>query len=179
MAGEKWDGSATRCTTSRWHRCRHFRSLPRPLFDANVTSARTSDSPRYSRACSTRAATACFESPGVAERPAPVEWVDDGLDERSCSVVTLITEKRFDEALAVCERLRTDFHDVHDWIERSALVHEARGDFALALDLYRRHVAFITEPERRPGYDEELIEISRSKVVELEARVGDASASSL
>lgn len=112
-------------------------------------------------------------------RSAPVEWVDDGLDELSYSVVTLIKEKRFDEALAVCERLRTDFPNVHDWLERSGMVHEARGDFALALDFYRRHVAFITEPERRDGYDEELIEIFRSKVVELEARVADASASSL
>jgi len=100
-------------------------------------------------------------------------WVDDGLDELSYSVVTLIKEKRFDEALAVCERLRIEFPDVHDWLERSAMVHEARGDLSLALDYYRRHVAFITHPERRDGYDEELIDIFRNKVVELEAKAAN------
>lgn len=112
-------------------------------------------------------------------RAAPVEWVDDGLDDLSNSVVTLIQEKRFDEALAACERLRTEFPDVHDWLERSAMVHEARGDFALSLDFYRRHVAFITDPERRDGYDEELIDTFRAKVVELEARLTNTTVSSL
>jgi|APLak6261678615_1056124.scaffolds.fasta_scaffold00491_7 tetratricopeptide (TPR) repeat protein len=110
-------------------------------------------------------------APLSALKSALSEWVDDGLDELSYSVVTLIKEKRFEEALAVCERLRTEFPDVHDWLERSAMVHEARGDFALALDFYRRHVAFITDPERRDGYDEELIDVFRNKVVELEAKV--------
>lgn len=96
----------------------------------------------------------------------------------SNSVVTLIHERRFDEALAACERLRTEFPDVHDWLERSAMVHEARGDFALSLDFYRRHVAFITDPERRDGYDEELIDTFRAKVVELEAKLANTTASS-
>ena len=107
---------------------------------------------------------------------APIKWEDDGLDELSYSVVTLIKERRFDEALAVCERLRIEFPDVHDWLERSAMVHEARGDLSLALDFYRRHVAFITTPERRDGYDEELIDIFRAKVSELEARVPSSTA---
>lgn len=99
----------------------------------------------------------------------PVVWEDDGLDALSYSVVTLIKEKRFDEALAVCERLRVEFPDVHDWLERSAMVHEARGDIPLALDFYRRHVAFIEAPERRDGYDEELIDMFREKISMLEA----------
>jgi hypothetical protein len=103
--------------------------------------------------------------------PSPVLWEDDELDELSNSVVRLIKEKRFDEALAVCERLRNEFSDVHDWLERSALVHEARGDHRLALDFYRRHVAFIEAPERRDGYDEELIDMFRAKVTELETLV--------
>jgi tetratricopeptide (TPR) repeat protein len=111
-------------------------------------------------------------------RTPSAEWLDDGLDELSNSVVTLIQEKRFDAALAACERLRTEFPDVHDWLQRSAMVHEARGDFALALDFYRRHVAFITEPERRDGYDEELIDIYRNKVGELEDKVANPTPSS-
>jgi SEC-C motif len=101
----------------------------------------------------------------------PVEWEDDGLDELSNSVLGLIRDKHFEEALAVCERLRVEFLDVPDWLERSAMVHEARGDNLLALDFYRRHVAYIEAPERRDGYDEELIDMYRGKVTKLEALV--------
>jgi hypothetical protein len=97
------------------------------------------------------------------------DWEGDELDELSYSVVGLIGQKRFDEALAVCERLRVEYPDVHDWLERSAMVHEARGDHRLALDFYRRHVAFIEAPERRDGYDEELIDTFRVKIIEIEA----------
>lgn len=103
--------------------------------------------------------------------PASYVWEDDGLDELSNSVIDLIRGKRFDDALAACERLRTEFPEVHDWLERSAMVHEARGDFATALDFYRRHIAFITAPARRDGYDEELIEMFRSKVTEMESKL--------
>lgn len=147
---------------------------------------------KYKKCCESKAideaaararAHAAAAAARLAEERAPLEaslgaWVDDGLDELSYSVVTLIKEKRFDEALAVCERLRTEFPDVHDWLERSAMLHEARGDFALALDFYRRHVAFITDPERRDGYDEELIDIFRAKVVELETKLANTTASS-
>lgn len=122
------------------------------------------------------AAAARLAEDRLLPSPGPVLWEDDGLDELSHSVVGLISEKRFDEALAVCERLRTEFPDVHDWLERSAMVHEARGDHRLALDFYRRHVAFITAPERRDGYDEELIDIFRNKVVELETTIATSSA---
>lgn len=145
---------------------------------------------KYKKCCESKAIDAAVERASahaaaaaarLAEkrRPpsrAPIEWEDDGLDELSYSVVTLIKEKRFDEALAVCERLSTEFPDVHDWLERSAMVHEARGDLPLALDFYRRHVAFITAPERRDGYDEELIDIFRNKVAELETKVASAPA---
>jgi hypothetical protein len=117
------------------------------------------------------AAAARLAEDRLPPSPSPVLWEDDGLDELSYSVVGLIEEKRFDEALAVCERLRTEFSDVHDWLERSAMVHEARGDHRLALDFYRRLVAFIDAPERRDGYDEELIDMFRAKVTELEALV--------
>lgn len=108
-------------------------------------------------------------------RDAGWAWEDDGLDELSNSVIDLIEQRRFDEALVVCERLRVEFPDVHDWLERSAMVHEARGNLQLALDFYRRHVAFITAPERRDGYDEELIDIFRNKVGELETKVATST----
>ncbi len=107
--------------------------------------------------------------------PAPVEWIDDGLDAVSNSVVDLIKEKRFDEALAVCERLRVDYPDVPDWLERSAMVYEARGDTALAIEYYRRHLAFTELPDQRDGYDEEVRTYFREKISKLEAALAPGS----
>lgn len=122
------------------------------------------------------AAAARLAEERSSSSPRLAEWEDDGLDELSYSVVELIKQQRFEEALAVCERLRVEYSDVHDWLERSAMVHEARGELPLALDFYRRHVAFITEPERRDGYDEELIDIFRDKVSELETKIATSTA---
>lgn len=94
---------------------------------------------------------------------------DDELDEISNSVIGLIRDRHFDEALAVCERLRVEYPDVHDWLECSAMVHEARGENGLALDFYRLSVAFLEAPERRDDYDEELIDTFRVKIAALEA----------
>lgn len=147
---------------------------------------------KYKRCCEAKAdeaarqragASAAVEQLRTEERQPrglslpPEQWLpeDDELDTLSHSVVGLIKEKRFDEALAVCERLRVEYPDVHDWLERSAMVHEARGDVSLALDFYRRHVAFITAPERRAGYDEELIGIFQDKVTALERRLATSA----
>jgi hypothetical protein len=100
-----------------------------------------------------------------------VEWDDDGLTETTNSVLDLIDEKRFDEALAVCERLRVEFPQVIDWLDRSALVHEARGDLALAIDFNRRALAFTEQPDQRDGFDEDGRDYFRDKIAELEARM--------
>ena len=144
-----------------------------------TTGRRTSGNMTTVRCASAASYAAAVEQLRTEKRPsrapslAPGQWLpeDDGIDSLSHSVVGLIKEKRFDEALAVCERLRTEDPDVHDWLERSASVHEARGDLPLALDFYRRHVAFITAPERRDGYDEELIAIFQEKAAKLEGRL--------
>lgn len=99
----------------------------------------------------------------------PFFAVEEDLDRVSNSIVDLIDEKRFDEALVVCERLRTEYPEVIDWLERSAMVHEARGENALAADFYRRALAFSEQPEQRPAFDEELRDDYRRRATALEA----------
>src|SRR5581483_1174453 len=104
---------------------------------------------------------------GGASAPKPVmaaaghpRWVieDDGLDELSNSVIDLIEQRRFDDALAACKRLLDEFPEVGDGLERSGRVHEAMGNAALAADFYRRAHAFVSDPIRRADYDEDLID---------------------
>lgn len=100
----------------------------------------------------------------------PPRWVPVELpiDQLSNSVVRLIKEKRLDEALAACERLRVEFPEAPDWLERSAMVHEALGNTALAVDFYRKSLAFTELPEQRDGFDEEIRVMFRQKIAELE-----------
>lgn len=98
-------------------------------------------------------------------------YIEDDLDVLSNGVVELIHARRFDEALSACERLLAEYPDVVDGLERSAMVHETRGDFALAVDFYRRALAFTEQPEQRDGFDEDGREYFREKITDLEARM--------
>ena len=95
---------------------------------------------------------------------------DRRLDDLSNGVLDLIKQGRFDEALASCEELRCDYPDVIDWLDRSAMVHEARGDSALAADFYRRALAFTEQPDQQDGFDEDGRDFLRRKIAEAEAR---------
>ena len=71
--------------------------------------------------------------------------VDDELDDLSNSVLGLVAQRRFEEALAACKRLLEEFPDVVDGLERSALVHSALGDHARAADFYRQALAYMRD----------------------------------
>jgi len=96
----------------------------------------------------------------VAPRPRPVApppvfvLEDDGLDDLSNSVLDLVRARRFDEALAACNRLLAEFPDVVDGFERSGLVHAKMGNHTLAADFYRKALDFVTHPSRRDDYDD-------------------------
>ncbi|MDP9148408.1 MAG: SEC-C metal-binding domain-containing protein [Myxococcota bacterium] len=79
---------------------------------------------------------------------------DDGLTDLSNSAVKLANEGRLDEALAVCARLLTEFPDVVDGLERSAMVHAKMGHHALAADFYRQAFDFVNDQARRDDYEE-------------------------
>jgi tetratricopeptide (TPR) repeat protein len=107
----------------------------------------------------------------------PPRWVPVELpiDQLSNSVVRLVKEKRLDEALAACERLRVEFPEAPDWLERSAMVHEALGNTALAVDFYKKSLAFTELPEQRDGFDEEMRDFYRGKISALEAALAATS----
>lgn len=107
----------------------------------------------------------------------PPRWVPVELpiDQLSNSVVRLIKEKRLDEALAACERLRVEFPEAPDWLERSAMAHEALGNSALATDFYRKSLAFTELPEQRDGFDEGMRDFYRQKISALEAALAATS----
>jgi tetratricopeptide (TPR) repeat protein len=125
---------------------------------------------KYKKCC--EAAQSASAAP-VTPRLKLSDWmpVEDDPDALSNSVVHLVHEKRFDEALAACERLRVEWPDMPDWLERSGAVHEARGDLPLARDFYQRALDFTELPEQRDGFDEDGRDFFREKLASLDARI--------
>jgi tetratricopeptide (TPR) repeat protein len=136
-------------------------------------SAALAQSAERARAAQLAASERLLATPPRGARPIPeaAGYVEDDLDDLSNGVPDLIDARRFDEALGICERLLTEYPEVVDGLERSAMVHEARGDFALAVDFYRRALAFTERPDQHDGFDEDGREYFREKVAELDARV--------
>ncbi len=96
-----------------------------------------------------------------AEAPHGYHLAETELDRLSNSVVALVNEGRLDEADAVCERLRTEYPEVCDWLMRKAMICEARGQAELAIEYCERTIAWMDahpenfEPEsRQPFYDD-------------------------
>ena len=87
--------------------------------------------------------------------PAPIHLIfeDDGLDQLSNSVLDLIRERRFDDALAACKRLLEEFPDEVDGLERHALVYKAMGDHARAADYLRQTSDYMTHPSRVDDFE--------------------------
>lgn len=98
------------------------------------------------------------------------DWLADerALCDLSNSVIDLVRERRFDAALDACARLLDEYPDVIDGLERSAIVHQAQGNHALAVDFYRRCIAFIEQPEHRDGFDDDAIDYYREQIRKLE-----------
>jgi tetratricopeptide (TPR) repeat protein len=136
-------------------------------------SVALAQSAERARAARIAEAERVLATPPRGARPIPetAGYVDDDLDELTNGVVDLLNAGRFDEALGTCERLLAEYPEVIDGLERSAMVHEARGNLALALDFYRRALAFTELPDQRDGFDEDGREYFREKIAEVDARV--------
>jgi len=90
---------------------------------------------------------------------------DDPLDDLSNSVIDLIRDKNFDEALRVCDELLADYSDVIDGFSRRAEVHAAMGEHRSAADFYQRCLDFI---EHNPdGFEEASVEYYDGKRLEM------------
>ena len=91
------------------------------------------------------------------------------LDRVSNSVLDMIKEKNFDDALNTCARLLDEWPDFSDGLERSARVHEAMADFEKARDFYARTIAFT---EQHDGFEDGgLADMCRKRIAVINIRL--------
>jgi tetratricopeptide (TPR) repeat protein len=98
--------------------------------------------------------------------PAGIVFHDD-IDELSNSAVDLIKEGRFDEAEKACKQLLEEYPEQVDGLERMATLEEARRNYPLAAEYYRKAAAFV---EGDPGYASELRAFLVRKAQELRVK---------
>lgn len=126
---------------------------------------------KYKRCClpaHEAAGTPQATAPMPRQQPAwPMALIDDDdLDELSNSVVGLLKAGRIDDAEAACSELRRRHPAQIDWLERTAMVHEARGDKKAAAEFYRKCVAFtLANPD---GFDDDSRAWMLEKIRELD-----------
>ncbi len=95
-------------------------------------------------------------------------FAETELDRLSNSVVDLINEGRLDDADAACEKLRTRYPEVHDWLMRKAMIYEARGETARAIEYCERTIAWMDEhpedfePASREPFLDDIERLRRS-----------------
>jgi len=92
----------------------------------------------------------------------------DGLDEASNRVIDLIHAGRLDEAEQDAKELLKKYPQVHDGLERLAMVYAARGDRPRAAEYYRKAADFVHD--RADQYDPDMEMYLRKKVTESESQ---------
>jgi tetratricopeptide (TPR) repeat protein len=81
-------------------------------------------------------------------------------------VVDLIHAGKVDEAEQAAQDLLQRYPDVHDGLERLAMLYRARGDLKRAADYYRRAADFVHAHSE--GYDPEVEAFMREQADELD-----------
>jgi len=95
---------------------------------------------------------------------------DEGLDDASNSVIDLIDAGRLNEAEQAAHDLLQTYPDVHDGLERLAMVYAARGDRPRAAEYYRKAADFVHAHADQYGPKIEIY--LRKKVTEFESQEG-------
>ena len=123
---------------------------------------------KYKRCCLPREAAAAHAAALAATATSSmVEADDDGLDNASNSVIDLIDAGRLDEAEQAAHALLANYPDVHDGLERLAMVYAARGDRPRAEEYYRQAADFVHA--HAEYYDPKMEIYFRRKVTEFES----------
>lgn len=127
---------------------------------------------QYKRCCLPRddAATAALAretASAVTSVSAASGTDDEDLDEASNSVIDLIAAGRLDEAERAAHALLERYPDVHDGLERLAMVFAARGDRPGAAEYYRQAADFVHAHADQYGPKMEIY--FRKRVAEFEA----------
>ena len=68
---------------------------------------------------------------------------DEDINDISNSVIDLCNKREYDDADLVCERLRPEYPDMVDGLDRQAMVYEARGNKEKALEYYTKTLDFM------------------------------------
>ena len=127
------------------------------------------DAAAAERAAAARAAMLAREAqrsaPGVA-----IRVDDDGLDDASNGVIDLIDAGRLDEAEHAAQDLLERYPQVHDGLERLAMVCAARGDRVRAAEYYRKAADFVHA--HADLYDPKMEIYLRRRVTECESPNG-------
>lgn len=96
------------------------------------------------------------------------DWFDPELAELeilSNGTLDLIEGGRFHEAEQICRELEKRFPDQIDWVDRSAILHEARGEVDRAIERYQECLAHI---DRYPdGFDSDSRAWYRDQIARL------------
>jgi hypothetical protein len=126
---------------------------------------------KYKRCCLPRDEAAAVERARAHEREQAAATLiaddDDGLDEASNRVIDLIDAGRLDEAEEAAQDLLARYPEVHDGLERVAMVAAARGDRPRAAEYYRKAADFVhARPE---WYDSEMETYLRERAAEFSA----------
>jgi tetratricopeptide (TPR) repeat protein len=106
---------------------------------------------KYKRCCLPREEAAAARAVLHTREAAPsgpagsgeIVWEDDGLDEASNRPIDLIDAGRLDEAEQAAHILLQRYPQVHDGLERLAMVYVARGDRVRAAAYYRKAADFV------------------------------------
>lgn len=97
---------------------------------------------------------------------------DRDLDDLSNSVIDLLDAGRLDEAEAACHELHRRYPEMIDWLDRTAMVYERRGNRKMAAEYYRRCIQFTLDyPD---GFDDDSRRWMRAKVATLDPEGGPA-----
>ena len=135
---------------------------------------------KYKKCCLARddaAANAQRDQAAAAKAAATkTSWViaeDDDLDELSNLVVDLIDQGRLDEAEMARDELTARYPDMVDCIERTAMIHQARGNLPAAIVWWKKTIDFM---ERNEGFEDDGIQAVRDIVNKIERQIAGAAA---
>jgi hypothetical protein len=132
---------------------------------------------KYKRCCLPREEAAAAERAATQARqveppvmPFEILSDDDGLDQASNVVIDLIDAGRLDEAEHAAQNLFERYPEVHDGLERLAMVAVARRDHARAAEYYRKAADFVHE--HADYYDREMEIYLRERAAEFSTPSG-------
>jgi len=93
---------------------------------------------------------------------------EDNLEEDSNRIIDLINDGHLDEAEAWAKKLIIDYPDVHDGLERLAMVYEKRGDSKKSVEFYQKAIDFVNLNKANYGEDlESYLDFYKDRIKEL------------